>query len=203
MKIVVLVEGATELAFKEKLTEFIATRLGGKTPPKLKFVGQSGRIPTGNNLRKVVENLLSEKLAADAVIALTDVYTGTGDFTDADDAKAKMRTWVGPNPKFYPHAAQHDFEAWLLPFWDTIRKLAGHNKTKPSGTPENVNHNKPPAYRIKEIFEVGQCRDSYKKPRDAKRILKDNDLLVAATACPELKAFLNTILSLCGGELIA
>ena len=28
---------------------------------------------------------------ADAVIALTDVYTGTDDFTDAADAKAKMR----------------------------------------------------------------------------------------------------------------
>ena len=183
MKIVVIVEGATETAFKGKLSEFIATRLGGKTPPKLNFVGQGGRIPTGKNLQKVVENLLSGKQAA--------------------DAKAKMRNWVGPNLKFHAHAAQHDFEAWLLPFWDTIQQLAGHNKAKPSGSPEDVNHDKPPAYRIKEIFEVGKCRDSYKKPRDGKRILKDNKLIVAAQACPELKAFLNTILSLCGGELIA
>ena len=203
MKIVVIVEGATETAFKEKLSEFIATRLGGKTPPKLNFVGQGGRIPTGKNLQKVVENLLSGKQAADAVIALTDVYTGTNEFSNAADAKAKMRNWVGPNLKFHAHAAQHDFEAWLLPFWDTIQQLAGHNKAKPSGSPEDVNHDKPPAYRIKEIFEVGKCRDSYKKPRDGKRILKDNKLIVAAQACPELKAFLNTILSLCGGELIA
>ena len=203
MKIVVLVEGATEIAFKEKLTEFIRTRLGSKPPPKLVFRGEGGRIPMGDKLRKVVENLLSGQLAADAVIALTDVYTGTNDFTSAADAKAKMRAWVGSNPKFHPHVAQHDFEAWLLPFWPTIQELAKHNKTAPSGKPETVNHNNPPAYRIKEIFELGKCRDSYQKPRDAKRILKDKDLLVSAKACPELKAFLNTILQLCGGELIA
>ena len=106
-----------------------------------------------------------------------------------------------PGQKRKGHAL-HDFEAWLLPFWQTIQKLAQHNKTAPSGKPETVNHHNPPAYRIKEIFELGKCRDSYQKPRDARRILKDNDLLVAAKACPELKAFLNTILSLCGGEVI-
>lgn len=113
-----------------------------------------------------------------------------------------MRQWVGDNPKFYPHAAQHDFEAWLLPFWSTIQRLAKHNKGAPAGNPEQVNHVNPPAHRIKEIFEIGKCRDSYSKRRDAPRILKDNDLLASANACPELKSFLNTILSFCGGETI-
>ena len=49
---------------------------------------------------------------------------------------------------------------------------------------------------------MGKSRDSYVKPRDAQRILRENDLLVSANACPELKAFLNTILGLCGGEAI-
>ena len=202
MKIVILVEGETERAFHDTLVEFLKRRLPGKMP-KLIFQGQRGRIPTGDKLRKVVASEFIGKTAADAVIALTDVYTGTDDFVDADDAKAKMRAWVGDEPRFHPHAAQYDFEAWLLPFWPTIQKLAQHNKTAPSAKPETINHNNPPAYRIKEIFELGKCRDSYQKPRDAKRILKDNDLLVAAKACPELKAFLNTILSLCCGELIA
>ncbi len=201
MKIVVLVEGATELAFKEKLIEFLRGRLAGKMP-KLVFQGEGGRIPTGEKLRKVVANQFIGKAAADAVIALTDIYTGTSDFADAANAKAKMREWVGVEPRFHPHAAQHDFEAWLLPFWPTIQRLAQHNKAAPSGMPESVNHSNPPAHRIKEIFESGKCRDSYQKPRDAKRILKDNDLLVSANACSELKAFLNTILSLCGGEVI-
>ena len=202
MKIVVLVEGATELAFRDALIEFLKSRLLGKMP-RLVFQGQRGRIPTGEKLQRLVTKEFQGKSAADAVIALTDVYTGTDTFKDAADAKAKMRTWVGPEQRFHPHAAQHDFEAWLLPFWPAIQKLAQHNKTAPSGKPETVNHNNPPAYRIKEIFELGKCRDSYQKPRDARRILKDNDLLVSAKVCNELKAFLNTILTLCEGELIA
>jgi hypothetical protein len=78
------------------------------------------------------------------VIALTDVYTGTRDFVDALDAKSQMRAWVGNNSSFYPHAAQHDFEAWLLPYWSEIQKIAGHNRKAQRGLPETVNHNHPP-----------------------------------------------------------
>jgi hypothetical protein len=63
-----------------------------------------------------------------------------------------MKAWVGNNPNFYPHAAQYDFEAWLLPYWSTNQKLARHNKSAPGSLPEQVNHNNPPSYRIKEIF---------------------------------------------------
>jgi hypothetical protein len=199
MNIAVLVEGRTEAAFKSTLQSFLEPRLPQKMP-RLRFIPYDGRIPKEDKLRRIVENLLDTNY--DAVIALTDVYTGTTDFTDASDAKTKMSTWVGNNPNFYPHAAQHDFEAWLLPFWSTIQELAKHNKSAPSGQPEQVNHNNPPAYRIKEIFELGKSRDSYIKTRDANRILRKNNLLASAQVCPELKAFLNTILSLCGGAII-
>ena len=53
-----------------------------------------------------------------------------------------------------------------------------------------------------EIFEIGKCRESYVKPRDAARILRENDLSVAVAQCSELKAMVNTILSLCGGPVI-
>ncbi|HBB33907.1 MAG TPA: hypothetical protein DDZ80_03185 [Cyanobacteria bacterium UBA8803] len=198
MKIAILVEGETEMAFKTKLQDFLKSRL--EQMPKLKFIPQEGRIPKGDKLRRTVENLL-EKDGYNAVIALTDVYTGTNDFTDAADAKAKMAAWVGNNPNFYPHAAQHDFEAWLLPFWSTIQQLAGGNRSAPSGSPEWVNHKNPPSYRIKEIFEQGKRR-SYNKARDAKRILEKNNLIDAVKVCPELKAFLNTILRLCEGDEI-
>ncbi len=98
-----------------------------------------------------------------------------------------------------PHP--YDFEAWLLPYWPTIQRLAGHNRQGPPGNPETVNHNNPPAYRIKEIFEVGSCRDSYVKPRDALRILKNNNLTVAIDLCAELKALVNTIISISGEPL--
>lgn len=198
MKITVLVEGKTEKVFLPFLRGFLEKKLDGRMPNIDPFP-YNGRIPKGNELRRRVEALLCYgKVPSDAVVALTDVYTGTHDFTDAADAKQKMQSWVGNNPRFYPHVAQYDFEAWLLPFWSDIQKLAGHNKGAPAGPPESVNHNRPPSYYIREIFRIGKCRDDYSKPRDASRILRGQDLTVAANKCPELKAFLNTILTLSG-----
>lgn len=133
------------------------------------------------------------------MIALTDVYTGSSDFKDAADAKAKMRQWVGQNEKFFPHAAQYDFEAWLLPYWQAIQKIAGHNRSAPPGPPESVDYGKPPSYHIREIFRIGRCERDYSKVRDADRILDGQNLEHAAAQCPELKAFLNTLLQLSGG----
>ncbi len=109
MRIAILVEGATEVAFKEKLREFLKSRLGQEMP-RLDFKPQDGRIPKEEKLRRVVENLLDND-GYDAVIALTDVYTGTKDFQNATEAKDKMMSWVGNNSRFYPHTALHDFEA--------------------------------------------------------------------------------------------
>ena len=91
-------------------------------------------------------------------------------------------------------------EAWLLPFWSDIQALAGHKKSPPPGPPEAVDHNRPPSHYIREIFRIGTCRDDYSKPRDASRILRGKDLTVAANKCPELKAFLNTILTLSSAD---
>jgi hypothetical protein len=171
--------------------------------PRLDMFKYDGRIPKGEKLRRVVENLLHQNQeASDAVIALTDVYTGTNEFVDAADAKSKMREWVGANPAFYPHVALFDFEAWLLPYWNDIQELAGHNRNAPAGQPESVNHNRPPSSHIREIFRIGTCRRDYSKPRDANRILRNKDLMIAVNRCPELKAFLNTIISLCDGPLL-
>jgi len=203
MKISIIFEGKTEKVFMPHLREYLKTRLPGGMP-KLDSLPYDGRIPKEAKLKRVVASLLTGGNAADQVIALTDVYTGTNppDFHDAADAKDKMRTWVGNEPRFHPHAAQYDFEAWLLPYWPTIQKLAGHKKNAPAGRPETVNHNNPPANRIKEIFEIGTCRKRYVKPRDAARILRDNDLSIAIGQCAELKSMINTILSICGAQVI-
>ena len=200
MKIAILVEGATEMAFKKKLREFLQSRLEQRMP-RLDFKPQHGGIPKEGKLRRIVENLLDND-GYDAVIALTDVYTGKQDFQDANDAKDQMRRWVDNNPNFYPHTALHDFEAWLLPYWTTIKKLANHNLSAPSGSPETVNHQRPPSYWIKEIFRTGKCRKDYDKVSDGKAILKNNDLMIAIQACPELKAFVYRIISLCDEEKI-
>ena len=203
MKIVILVEGKTETAFKPYLQKYLETRLHGAMP-KLKFIKYDGRIPSKDKLKRIVETNIRE-YSADHVIALTDVYTGTNppDFKNAEDAKTKMRDWVGADDRFHPHAAQYEFEAWLLPYWETIQKLAGRNTTAPGGAPEAVNHGKPPSSRIVEIFETGNSpRGSYNKVRDAKSILEKNDLSIAINQCPELKSFINTILEACNGTKI-
>jgi len=175
--------------------------------PKIHIQSYDCKIPTQDKLMRIVNNHLSGKAPADYVIALTDVYTGQShsEFKDAADAKAKMRSWIGDEHRFFPHAAQYEFEAWLLTYWDTIQRLAGHNMAPPGANPENVNHDRPPSYWIQEIFRKGKCRDSYVKTRDAGRILHDNEnnLLASINSCTELKALVNTILSICGGELIA
>ena len=200
MRIAILVEGATEMAFRDKLREFLQSRLEQEMP-RLDFKPQHGGIPKEGKLKRIVEKLLDND-GYNAVIALTDVYTGKPDFQDANDAKEKMRRWVDNNPNFYPHTASHDFEAWLLPYWKTIQKLAKHNRSAPSGSPETVNHQKPPSYWIKEIFKIGTRGKDYDKVIDGKAILKNNDLMIALKACPELKDFVNRIISLCDEEKI-
>lgn len=203
MKITILVEGRTETAFKSVLLAFLKRHIPHGKMPKLDFFPYDGRIPKGEELRKKVDTVLQGASASDHVIALTDVYTGTHDFVDGDDAKKKMRDWVGNNPRFSPHVAQYDFEAWLLPYWSEIQRLAGHKKSAPGANPEEVNHTKPPSYHIKEIFEIGTAKRSYTKSRDALRILNGQDLGVAVVQCNELKAFVNTIIQLSGGNVIS
>lgn len=202
MKIVIMVEGKTERVFIPYLRDFLQQKLAGNMP-KLSTLRFDGRIPKHEKLRRNVVNLLNYAgNPADAVIALTDVYTGTSDFTDAADAKHKMKQWVGDIDTFFPHAAQHDFEAWLLPYWDDIRRSVKGNRGSPGTNPEAVNHNNPPSKRLDELYRTSQKKKRYVKERDAKAILRDKDLLIAMNACPELKAFVNTILRLSGGDEI-
>ncbi len=199
MRIAILVEGKTEKAFKPYLIDFLRSRLARKMP-KLDFVPYDGRIPTGDKLKRVVEILLTDQnQPADAVIGLTDVYTGRNppEFPTADDAKKKMREWVGEERRFHPHVALHDFEAWLLPYWEKITKLTGTNHKAPGANPEKVNHSKSPAHRLAEEFRTGSKTKGYVKVRDVGRILKGEDLLQSIVACPEFKAFVNTILIRC------
>ena len=182
MRIALLVEGQTERALLPVLRRYLQARLGGGMPrlsPRLFH----GRIPTGQKLKRWVGLLLAE---ADAVVALPG----------AGDAKDRMREWVGKEPRFHPHAAQYEFEAWLLPYWSEIQRLSGSNRSGPSGNPEAVDHNRPPSRWIQEAFRSGSKGRSYVKPRDARRILDGQDLEVAAAACAELRLFLNTLLTL-------
>jgi hypothetical protein len=199
MKIVIMVEGRTERAFMPILRPFLESRLGGRMP-RLRTQVHDGAVPTGDKLKRAVEALLTGRDPWDHVIWLTDLYPGRNLWTTAAEAKERASAWVGDTLRFHPHTACHDFEAWLLPYWPRIMQLAKTNRSAPAGPPELVNHNTPPAYWIKEAYRVGAARKDYKKAIDAAKILKDQDLMVAIRACPELKSFVNRILALSGVE---
>lgn len=197
MRIAILVEGKTETAFRSQLRAFLQKWLDKKMP-SLDFVPQDGALPTKERLKRVVERLLHDKInPADAVIALTDVYP---EYTSAEDAKSRIKAWLPQEDRFYVHVALHDFEAWLLPYWNKIQRLTGANQKSPGQDPERVNHGKSPAYRLAEVYRIGPNTKSYKKSIDGANILHGEDLMVAVNACSELKAFVNRILSLCGIE---
>lgn len=193
-------EGSTEKAFLPTLRTFLYRHLADRMP-KLSPRPAHGRLPKGDRLKREVELHLREH---DHVVALTDVYTGSDsqDFTTAADARRKMHEWVGGNPCFHPHAAQYEFEAWLIPYWSKIQTLAKSPQRPPSGAPESVNHGNPPSRVLKGVFGSGAKRIDYLKILHASAILRDQDLIIAANACPELKAMLNTILALSGGKPI-
>lgn len=204
MRIAIMMEGKTEKAFLPFLRSFLQRRLAGRMP-NLDPVPYDGKIPKGDKLKREVQRLLDDrKRPADVVIALTDVYTGAKppDFEDAADAKRKLRDWVGQENRFYPHAAQFEFEAWLLPYWQILQRLAGHNAAAPGPDPERVNHISPPSKRIRDLFRRGSKGRAYVKERDAIRVLREADPMTAITQCGELKALINTILVLCGGSSI-
>ena len=100
--------------------------------------------------------------------------------------------------KFKADCALHDFEAWLLPYWDRVYRLAGKTPPKAPKWPslENVDLQKPPSRVLCDDVFTG--KPGYIKTIHGPKILEGQDLRVAADACPELKAFLNTLLDLAG-----
>ena len=200
MKISLIVEGQTEKAFVPTLRDFLRPLIPRETPFTLHSVPQNGRIPHDAKLDRIVERLLhSGRNPADYVIALTDVYP---DYSNAAEAKAVLSQSVNNPACFYAHAAQYEFETWLLPYWSRIQELSGHNQSLPGNNPEIVNNNNTPSNRIKDAYRLGQKRYNYKKPVDAAKILQGQDLMIAIQQCPELKSLVNTILGICGGQTI-
>ncbi|MEA5471996.1 hypothetical protein [Spirulina sp. 06S082] len=69
MKIAILVEGKTEIAFRHKLRAFLETILVDKTMPKLKFIPYNGRIPKEDKLiRYSINDRIMSKCIENAIL---------------------------------------------------------------------------------------------------------------------------------------
>ena len=195
MSVVLLAEGDTERALKEHLKSFLDHRALLEGRQRITLLSRSYLSVRKDKLSRQVQLLLDEP-GIEAVVALIDVYPS---FADAVEAKSWLRESAGESRRFYAHAAQFDVEAWLLPYWDEICRRLKLVKRKPGPHPEHVDGHKPPAYHLDELYrQVKPKARKYNKPIEMREILRGKDLIVAADACPEFKAFLNTLLALNG-----
>ena len=193
MTVVLLVEGDTETALKDKLKEFLDAHARTQDRPKVRFRTKDIMSLNPNRLCRRVRLELDDPQVT-AVVGLIDVYPR---FPDADAAKGFLRQAVGQEPHFYAHAAQFDVEAWLLPYWDAICRRVQVQQVAPGVHPEQVNQQNLPSKRLEELYRRAKPKPrKYVKPIEMAAILRDKDLTIAAAQCPEFKAFLNTLLTL-------
>ncbi|MCI0398478.1 MAG: DUF4276 family protein [Chloroflexi bacterium] len=193
MKIVLLVEGDTEIALKRHLKAFLDQRARAAGQPLVRLDTRTGIPLASDKLRRRVERELGAPEVA-GVVGLVDVFPN---FQSAAQARARLHEAAGRNPGFHAHAAQYDVEAWLLPYWQDICRRVGVQHAPPGGNPEEVNGVNPPAYRLRTLYRLARPRPrKYVKTTEMFAILQDKDLTIAAGRCPEFKAFLNTLLTL-------
>jgi hypothetical protein len=197
MKIVLLVEGDTEKALKEHLKRFLDERAEAAGKPKIAL--RTGQITLNRgDLRGRIRLELRDPQVS-AVVGLVDVYPT---FASAEQAKQFLREAAAHDPRFYAHAALHDVEAWLLPFWANICARLGVKRAAPGARPETVDLNHPPSRRLQELYSLAKPPQKYIKPIEMNALLRGKDLTVVAGQCPEFKALLNTLLTLSGLELL-
>lgn len=188
---VVMVEGDTEQALRRHLMAFIDQRAFAEGKPRQRLTFKPNMTHEPKALRHHLE--LEFRRGAQAVVGLIDVFPH---FQSAADAKASL-TRAASDARFIPHAAQYDVEAWLLPYWNDICRRIGVQKQRPGAHPENVNGQKPPAHHLGDLYQT-TARRKYNKVIEMDQILEGKDLTLSAAACPEFKAFLNTLLTLSG-----
>jgi hypothetical protein len=194
MTIVLLVEGDTETALKDRLKVFLDERAKAEGKPRVALRTKDIMTLNQAKLRHRVRLELSDP-KVNAVVGLIDVYPN---FTSAREARQFLRDAVGEGSRFYAHAAQFDVEAWLLPYWDFVCKRLGVHQARPGANPEEVNLERPPSRRLDELYRIAKPPRKYVKPIEMATILHSQDLTVAADQCPELKSLLNTLLSIAG-----
>lgn len=192
MKIIIFCEGRSERALRSCLSEYVQNH-----DSSLRRTGIDTRPLNGPVIRKKLGRLVQlalDKQDVVGVIALTDVYPNYGDANDAKDTLRRQVTNRSRAERFRAHAAQYDLEAWLLPFWDEIAKKLGVKMKRPGTKPEHVNGNKPPSHHFQELYR--RAGDKYDKVIDGAKWLTADRLEKSSAECPELKAFLDSLVEL-------
>jgi len=199
MKVVVFCEGSTEEALRTGLREFVQARVRGAGR-----IGIETRSLDGPVMRKKLGRLVELSLAKSdvvGVVALSDVYPDFHDAKEAREALKRFGAVAGRDPRFRPHAAQFDLEAWIMPFWSEIAKHLGVNATTPGARPEEIDNQRPPSHHLRDLY--AKAKQRYEKVLDGAKWLTAERLETAAGHCPELKSFLNSLLEFAGADRLS
>lgn len=191
-------EGQTEKAFKRHLQKFLDERCELDKRPRVKLdtLKLDSKLTKPGKVADAAKIALSRKEVIGVVALIDVVCSGSRSFKNAKGAIRFLQRCVPNESSFRAHAAQYDFEAWLLPYWDDIVRNFDKKKRRPGKNPEAVNLDNPPSRRLAELYRIN--RRKYKKPIEVNAILTGKDLLVSADQCPQFKAFLNSFLFLSG-----
>lgn len=195
MRIVLLAEGDTERALAEHIKCFLDERAEAAGKPKIALRTKPITLNRGDLRGRIRLELLDPQVVA--VVGLVDVYPL---FASAEEAKRFLREASANDPRFYAHAALHDVEAWLLPFWQSICDRIAVRRAAPGAHPEKVDFDHPPSRRLQELYSLAKPPQKYIKPIEMNAVLRGKDLTIAAEQCPEFRALLNTLLTVSGLE---
>lgn len=201
MKIVLFVEGRTEMAlsgfFKRWLDARLPQRIGVKT---VRFTGWRDYY---DEIATKVELNLSGKAGADVVagIGLLDLYgpefypKGTAAAADRYSwAKKHLEEKVG-HPRFRQHFAVHETEAWLLAAPEILPREVRAALPGRSARPEEVNFDEPPAKLLSRLYREKLSR-SYKKVIDGAELFRALPPEQASDRCPHLQILLKEMIEL-------
>ncbi|MEW6754999.1 MAG: DUF4276 family protein [Candidatus Latescibacterota bacterium] len=193
-KVIVIAEGGTERAIRQHLKSFLDQRAGGLPKVRLNIVALDGGL-NEKSVRELAEGLLHDPEVV-GVVALTDLYPK---FSDTATAVCAVSGWMPQDPRCHVAVAKHDFEAWLLAGWKAVLRQARiPNKQPWAAQPEDINHEHPPAHRLRALFQSGERPRKYEKSVDGRKLFEGLDLVGVAALCPELKRFLNCLLECAG-----
>lgn len=196
MKIIMLSEGKTERVCGIAFKRFVDEHCRAAEIPRVSLVVKpfDGPVTNCERIRRRVSHYVKDNEVV-GVILLTDVYP---EFKDATEAKQRLRDCVSGehySDKIHTHAAQYEFEAWLLPFWDDIARRLGVRAKTPGSNPEQVNDQSPPSDRLNDLY--ARAHRKYQKAVEAPKILRRHRIEEAAEKCPELRSLLETLTTLC------
>jgi len=195
VRVVVLCDGQTEQVLRPAPRAVLDRRTAAER------VGVDTRRLGGSVVRGKLRRIVALEAGrpdAIGVIGLTDVCP---EFQSAEEAKTTRLRLVADSAgsdRFRAHVAKFELEAWLMPFGKEIAASVGVAARAPGGNPGDINDQDPPSKRLQRLYRLAGT--TYQKPREGAKWLTADRLEVAARACPELKAFLNSILQLAGAE---